>query len=227
MSLPAERSTRLHLDFGSKSSAARCRLLTTNLVSTIHVFMYLPSQLLILPNPFGTVPFRPVRPYILWSKLLPASRRGSTPICSQPGPVHPPPSNPTAPRTPLALARFPQLRQLGSAQVMPSSALMFMVSKWAQDMMLLLLLLLLLLPLQQLLCRSLTAQGEREAERSSCRVSRSRPSDSRGLSPLIQEPASTSYIIVIHPSTVPTRRNRLGTWTVLSLPVFLLRHHRQ
>lgn len=131
------------------------------------------------PLPFGTVPFRPGRPYCVRSKLLPASRRGPKCLCSQAWPAqcttHHRATRP-APRTPLALCSVSlssaswgrprpchPLHSCPWCQVGPGHDAAAAVS----------------------LPHSLTARPEENREKDQIAVSRSRLSDSRGLSPLI------------------------------------------
>lgn len=103
-------------------------------MSTLHVFSQVFRLLTSSSHPFLSAHSRFVlscAPYCLRSKLLPASRRGpqcpfapSLAQCTHHRATRP------APRTPLALARFPQLRQLG---VGPGHAILCLPScSWCQ-----------------------------------------------------------------------------------------------
>lgn len=179
------------------------------------------------PLPFGTLPVSSCTPSCLRSKLLPASRPGAQCLFA-PGPAqctHHRATRP-APRTPLAPARFPQLRQLG---VGPGHAILCTHVhgvKWAQDMMLLLLLLLLLYcccshsPTHSLL-------RERVRERSRLLYEQIASERLKRTQSTYTYP-SQHFLHNCHP---PFHRSyatsRQGTYTVLSHHVFLLRQHRQ
>lgn len=129
----------------------------------MYSFVCPPPHLLVLPIPFGIVPFRPVRPYCLRSKSLPASRRGPNAYCSDQ------PSAPTTEQPDLHLAlHWHLLGFLSSASWGPprschsSSCLHVHGVKWAQDTELLVVL---LQPLSQSLTHSLLTEAERQRER--------------------------------------------------------------
>ena len=141
MSLPAERSTRPHLDFGSKSTAARCRLPSTNLVSTRHVFHVSASS-----TPRLT-PFLSALSRFVLSGPTVCGLSCCLPRDGVPNAYAPRPGQPSAPPTTeqpdlhLALhwhsARFPSAPPAG---VDPGHAILYTHVhgvKWVQDMMLL------------------------------------------------------------------------------------------
>lgn len=123
------------------------------------------------------------------------------PICSQPSPVHPPPSNPTCTSHSTGTCSVSSAPPAGGRprSCHPLAALMFMVSSGPKTCCC----------CCCCYCRcsssysptySLLRDRERERQRAQdcCCVSRSRPSDSRGLSPLIHTP-SQHFLHNCHP----------------------------